>query len=320
MEANEVLNLCGCCDEMTLATAGRLMSISRRRALAAMLLSAASAVLARARAEDGVPHWQPATVPWLTLPPTPTLPETARSGYLTLNGISVWHAQFGKGPHVLLLHGGLADSNYWGHQVRALAQDFTVTVMDTRGHGRSPVMSRAFGYRIFAEDVAALLDHLAIASAAIVGWSDGAVTGLQLAMTRPKRVARLFAFGANSSPDGMIGGGARSHVFAAFSERCRAEYAKLSPYPERWPQLLDGLRPVWRNEPRFSARQMAGVQAPTAIADGEHDEIIRRDHTVLMSRQIPGARLVILPRVSHFAMLQDPGEFNRALIGFLGPT
>jgi pimeloyl-ACP methyl ester carboxylesterase len=286
------------------------VSTSRRGAVTAMLLSAVSAVMSRAPAEA-------TTAPWLTLPPTPTLPETSRSGHLTLNGTSIWHAQFGAGPHVLLLHGGLANSNYWGHQVRALAKDFTVTVMDTRGHGRSPVMSHAFGYRAFAEDAAALLDRLAIRSAAIVGWSDGAVTGLQLAMTRPERVARLFAFGANSSPDGMIAGGARSRVFTAFGERCRAEYTMLSPHPERWPQLLAGLRPMWRSEPRFSARQMADVKAPTAIADGEYDEIIRREHTVLMSRQIPAARLVILPRASHFAMLQDPGAFNRALIDFL---
>jgi pimeloyl-ACP methyl ester carboxylesterase len=136
-------------------------------------------------------------------------------------------------------------------------------------------------------------------------------------MTRPELVASLFAFGANASPDGMIAGGARSPVFAAFGERCRAEYARLSPHPERWPQLLEALRPMWRSEPRFSARQMASVQAPTAIVDGEHDEIIRRDHTVLMSSQIAGARLVILPRVSHFAMLQDPDGFSRAVIGFL---
>src|SRR5262249_19007649 len=144
--------------------------------------------------------------PWLTLPPTPDLPETTRSGRLTLNGTSIWHAQFGAGPHVLLLHGGLGNSNYWGHLGGALAQSFTVTVMDTRGHGRSPVMSGAFGYRIFAEDAVALLDALAIPSAAIVGWSDGAVTGLQLALTRQQRVAKLFAFGANASPDGMISG------------------------------------------------------------------------------------------------------------------
>ena len=285
-----------------------------RRLATALLLSGFPSLASRLRAEEDA---RPA---WVTLPPTPILPETARSGTVTLNGTSIFYAQVGAGPHVLLLHGGLANSNYWGHQVRALAQSFTVTVMDTRGHGRSPVMSAAFGYRIFADDAAALLDALKIPSAAIVGWSDGAVTGLALAMTRPERVSKLFCFGANSSPDGMIAGGARSPVFAAFAARCRAEYAQLSPHPERWPRLLDGLQPMWRNEPRFSARQMASVRAPTLIADGDHDEIIRRDHTAGMARQIPGARLVILPRVSHFAMLQDPGRFNRAVIDFLTAT
>jgi len=285
-----------------------------RRLATAILLSGFSSLASRLRAEEAA---RPA---WLTLPPTPTLPETTRSGTVTLNGTSIFHAQFGAGPHVLVLHGGLANSNYWGHLVRALAQSFTVTVMDTRGHGRSPLMSRAFGYGVFAADAAALLDALKIPSAAIVGWSDGAVTGLALAMTRPERVAKLFAFGANSSPDGMIAGGARSSVFAAFAARCRAEYAQLSPHPERWPQLLDALRPMWRSEPQFSARQMASVTAPTTIADGEHDEIIRRDHTALMARQIPGARLVILPRVSHFAMLQNPDGFNREVSGFLAAT
>jgi pimeloyl-ACP methyl ester carboxylesterase len=286
--------------------------LDRRRAVGGIALAAISALVPRVHAG--------AAAPWLTLPPTPSLPPTSRSGRLTLNGTSIFHAQFGEGPPVLLLHGGLANSNYWGHLVGALAQSFTVTVMDTRGHGRSPVMSRAFGYDIFAEDAAALLDALAIPSAAIAGWSDGAVAGLQLAMSRPERVTRLFAFGANASPDGMIAGGARSRVFAAFAARCRDEYAELSPHPERWPQLVEGLRPMWRTEPRFSARQMASVTAPTTIADGEHDEIIRRDHTVLMARQIHGARLLILPQVSHFAMLQDPGGFNQAVTDFLTAT
>src|SRR6202035_5435738 len=101
---------------------------------------------------------------------------------------------------------------------------FSVIAMDTRGHGRSPVTSAALGYRLFAEDVAALLDHLAIARASLVGWSDGAVTGLELAMRRPERVARLFAFGANSALDGLTPHGARSPVFVAYAQRCQAEY------------------------------------------------------------------------------------------------
>ena len=110
-----------------------------------------------------------------------------------VNGTSVYYAQFGQGPPVLLLHGGLANSNYWGLQVVELAKEFSVLVMDTRGHGRSPVMSQVFSYSAFADDVAGLLDVLNIPTVAIVGWSDGGVTGLELAMKRADRVNKLFA-------------------------------------------------------------------------------------------------------------------------------
>ena len=255
--------------------------------------------------------------PWLTLPPTPALPEATRSGRAAINDVSIFYAVFGQGPPVLLLHGGLANSNYWGHQVEHLARSFSVVVMDTRGHGRSPVLSPTFSYAAFAEDAAALLDFLKIPRAAIVGWSDGAVTGLQLAMTKPDRVTKLFAFGGNSSLDGLKANGGRSAVFGDYARRCRAEYAKLSPHPERWPQLLDSLRVMWRTEPNFSRQSLAAIKAPTMIAAGEHDEIIRRDHTESMARAIAGARLLILPGVSHFAMLQDPEQFNQALTAFL---
>jgi pimeloyl-ACP methyl ester carboxylesterase len=254
---------------------------------------------------------------WLTLPPTPTLPRPARSGHASVNGASVFYAQFGEGPPVLLLHGGLGNSNYWGSQVEALAKIYTVTVMDTRGHGRSPVMSRSFGYRQFAEDVAALLDQLGIERTAIIGWSDGAITGLELAMSRPDRVSKLFAFGANKTVDGLIPAGSRSRTFAAYVERCKGEYPHLSPHPERWPQLMEGLRAMWRSEPSFTKQRLATIKAPTAIADGEHDEIIKREHTEQMSRDVPGAKLVLQPGASHFAMLQSPAEFNTIVIEFL---
>jgi pimeloyl-ACP methyl ester carboxylesterase len=291
------------------------MKVSRRRltrrqvgqALAAVV-GASLPMAAKAATADA---------PWLTLPPTPALSTPTRSDVAAVNGTKIFFAQFGAGEPVLLLHGGLGSSNHFGHQIPELARHFSVIAMDTRGHGRSPVTSAAFGYRLFAEDVVALLGHLGIARASLVGWSDGAVTGLHLAMTRPERVAKLFAFGANSTLDGLKPHGARSPVFVAYAQRCQAEYRQLSPRPEKWPQLVDGLRAMWRSQPSFSKAQLAGITAPTAVSDGDYDEIIKREHTVAMSRQIPGARLVMLPRVSHFAMLQNPTQFNAALLNFL---
>jgi pimeloyl-ACP methyl ester carboxylesterase len=188
--------------------------------------------------------------------------------------------------------------------------------MDTRGHGRSPLTSPSFSYSTFTQDVVALLDLLKIDQIAIVGWSDGAVTGLELAFTRPGRVSRLFAFGASSTVAGLKRNGASAPVFVNYTNRCKSEYVKLSPHPERWPQLVAGLQVMWRTEPNFTT-QHATVSAPTTISYGEYDEIIRRADTERMAHTIAGARFLIQPRVSHFGMLQDPKGFNSAVTKFL---
>ena len=131
--------------------------------------------LAAARAE---PRWQ-------TLPPTPPPVAGATSGYASVDGIRLYYATIGSGPPVVLLHGGLANSDYWGHQVRALAPRHRVIVVDSRGHGRSSRDDRPFGYDLMADDVVALLDTLKIPRADIVGWSDGGIIGLDLACGMP---------------------------------------------------------------------------------------------------------------------------------------
>jgi pimeloyl-ACP methyl ester carboxylesterase len=286
-------------------------SWTRRRALQVLVLAGTAGRTKSAFAKSTAPAW-------LTLPPTPKLPALRRSETASVNGTKIYFAQFGEaGPPVLMLHGGLGNLNYWGHQVAKLANQFSVTVMDTRGHGRSPVTSRAFSYELFAQDAIALLDYLQIPAASIVAWSDGGVTGLELAMTQPDRVVKLFAFGANSTPSGMKPGGARTSVFAAYAARCRGEYAVLSPNPDKWPQLVQGLGAMWRSEPNYADQELARIKAPTTIADGAYDEIIKAEHTRHMASVIPGARLAVLRDTSHFAMLQDPVAFNQALIEFL---
>jgi pimeloyl-ACP methyl ester carboxylesterase len=290
----------------------RNLLVAAGLAIAAPLRPVASAVAAKP-----TPPIVPEVRPWMSLPETPELPPARKQGRVELNGTTIFFAQFGQGPHVLMLHGGLANSSYWGHQIRALAPDFRVTVMDTRGHGRSPVISGQFGYALFARDAAALMAHLGIARTIVVGWSDGAITGIQLAMVRPDLVAGLFAFGANTNLQGLIAGGARTKVFQQFSERCAREYRVLSPHPEKWPTLTSGLSSMWRSQPSFTKAQLASIRIPVAVADGEHDEIISPAHTRRMAADIPGAQLVIMERLSHFALLQDPPRFNAQLRRFV---
>jgi pimeloyl-ACP methyl ester carboxylesterase len=277
-----------------------------RRLIFALTISLACGVSAPASAE----------YPWMRLPPTPTLPKAERSGLAPIGGIRIWYAVFGHGEPVILLHGGLANANYWGLQVRALDPRYEVIVMDSRGHGRSSRDAAPFGYDLMASDVIGLMDYLHLRRVAIVGWSDGAIVGLDLAIHHPERLTRLFAFAANSDPSGVKDVN-QSPVFTAFIARASREYRELSPTPTQYEAFLAQIEKMWASQPHFSAAQLRGIATPTWIVDADHDEAIKRENTDYMAAAIPGAGELILPEVSHFAFIQDPAMFNAALLHFL---
>jgi pimeloyl-ACP methyl ester carboxylesterase len=253
---------------------------------------------------------------WLTLPPTPTLPKPAASGYAPVNGIRIWYAVFGRGSPVVLLHGGLANADYWGNQVRALERHYRVIVMDSRGHGRSTRNAQPFGYDLMASDVLGLMDHLKIRNAAIVGWSDGAIIGLDIAMHHPDRLTKLFAFAANSDPSG-VADISKSPVFSAYIARARKEYEKLSPTPTQYDAFLAQIEKMWATQPHWTAADLHSIKVPVWIVDADHDEAIKRENTEFMAAQISDAGLLIQPDVSHFSFLQDPQQFNADVLHFL---
>jgi pimeloyl-ACP methyl ester carboxylesterase len=255
---------------------------------------------------------------WQELPPTPAPVPGLKSGHAELNGIRLYYAEIGHGSPVVVLHGGLANSDYLGSQVQALAARHRVIVVDSRGHGRSTRDDQPFGYDLMTDDVVALLDRLKIQKANIVGWSDGAIIGLDMAMRHPARVGRIFAFGANTQTSGLKEGFDKNPVFAAYMARARQEYARLSPTPDQYDAFQEQIGKMWENQPNWTDAQLRTIRSPVLVVDGDHDEGIRREHTEYIARTIPGARLLILPNLSHFAFLQDPVLYNTEMLDFLG--
>ncbi|KTC33807.1 alpha/beta hydrolase [Pseudomonas sp. ABAC61] len=254
---------------------------------------------------------------WQTLPPTPAPVAGAQSGHAEVNGIRLYYSKVGHGSPVVLLHGGLGNADYWGLQAKALAARHTVISVDSRGHGRSTRDARPYGYDLMADDVIALLDQLKIPRADFVGWSDGAILGLDLAMRYPQRVGKVFAYAANTRTSGVKEGVEHNPTFAAYIERAGQEYTRLSPTPKEYPAFVEQIGHMWASQPNWSDADLAKIKTPVLIVDGDHDEAIKREHTEYMAAAIPGAGLLILPNVSHFAFLQDPGLFNAALEHFL---
>jgi len=233
-----------------------------------------------------------------------------------VNGIKIWYAVFGQGSPVIMVHGGAGSSKYWGLQIPVLARQYEVIVLDSRGHGRSTGNSEPITYHLMASDVLAVMDTLHIPKAALVGWSDGGIIGLDIAINHPERLTKLFAFGANSDTAGTKDVD-KDPLFNDYLGRCEKEYQKLSPTPGEYKAFLKQMQPMWDREPHFSDEQLRSIKVPTWIVDGGRDELIKREDTDRMARLIPGAGELILPNVSHFAHLQDPKQFNEALLHFL---
>lgn len=259
--------------------------------------------------------------PWQTLPPLPALPAGTVGRHAEIGGARLWFAEWGPasaGTPVLLLHGGFGNSNYFGRLIPVLvAHGYRVIAMDSRGHGRSTRSDAPLTYDLMAQDVVGLLDHLKIPRVYLVGWSDGGIIGLDLAIAHPGRLAALFAFGANADVSGLKEGAEKTPVFGAYLARTPQEYLALSPTPRDWDAFRAAVNKMWETLPAFTRSELASIKVPTTIADGEFDEAIKRTHDEYMAEAIPGARLVILPHVSHFAMLEDPRAFNTAVLSFL---
>jgi pimeloyl-ACP methyl ester carboxylesterase len=219
---------------------------------------------------------------------------------------------------VIFLHGGLANIDYWGNQVHEIAAHHTVILMDSRGHGRSTRDARPYGYDLMADDVVALMDRLEIPKADIVGWSDGGILGIDLAMRHKDRVGKIFAFAANTVVSGVKDGVEKNPTFAAFIERAGREYRTLSATPKDYDAFVEQISRMWAEQPNWSDAQLRDIDTPVLVVDGDHDEAIKREHTEYIAATIPHAGLLILPNVSHFAFLQDPEQFNFAILHFLG--
>jgi pimeloyl-ACP methyl ester carboxylesterase len=255
---------------------------------------------------------------WETLPPTPAPIATDRSGDAEANGIKIHYTIYGQGSPVIFLHGGLANTDYWGNQVPAVAAHHTVILMDSRGHGRTTRDSRPYGYDLMADDVVALMDVLKIPKADIVGWSDGGILGIDLAMRHKDRVGKIFAFAANTLTSGVVEGVEKNPTFAAYIDRAGHEYVEHSATPKEYDAFVDQISKMWGDQPNWTDDQLKAIDTPVLVVDGDHDEAIKRQHTEYIAATIPHAGLLILPNASHFAFLQDPDQFNFAILHFLG--
>lgn len=245
------------------------------------------------------------------------LPPGGTAGTVENDGARIWYASYGTGMPAILLHGGMGHAGNFGNQVPALLDaGYSVIVIDSRGQGRSSWDERPFSYEQMGTDVFAVMDRLAIARAPIIGWSDGACTGLVMAKAQPERIAGVFFFACNVDPTGTLPFEMTPEIGNCFSRHVQ-DHAALSPAPDGFDAMSQALQVMQREQPNYSATDLGSIAVPVTVTLGESDEFIRPEHARHIAASIPGARLVPLPGVSHFAPIQRPEVFNSAVLDFL---
>ena len=223
--------------------------------------------------------------------------------------ISLYYEKRGAGEPLVLLHGNGEDGSYFLHQMEAFSREFLVYALDTRGHGRSPRGSAPCTISQFAEDLLAFLDEQGLKRVNLLGFSDGGNIALTFALRHPERVRRLVLNGANLTPRG-VKAWVQLPIVLGYQIASRLKSPKARTNAEMLGLMV--------HEPQIPPSELAGLMMPVLVIAGTRD-MIREDHTRLMAREIPGARLALIPG-NHFIARRNPAAFNRAVWSFFQET
>jgi pimeloyl-ACP methyl ester carboxylesterase len=229
------------------------------------------------------------------------------TGFADVNGLHLYYETYGSGAPLVLLHGGMLtiDLNF-ATLIPTLAQTHTVIAVEQQGHGRTANIDREITYPNLASDVVALLDHLGIQRAAVLGHSMGGGVALELAVSHPDRVSAIMPISASVSKDGMHPDLLDPSTFETSSIMPTAQdfadfkgaYERLSPHPEQFDAFLMSLSGMDSDFAGWSDEQLAAISCPVLIVQGDND-FTTVAHAGVMLAKIPGSTLAVIPGTTH---------------------
>lgn len=236
-----------------------------------------------------------------------------RQEFLHNSGANIFYSEYfpadPQAPTLILLHGNGENHTYFVKQIPAFSPHFRLVLMDTRGQGQSTGGDGELNFSVFAADLLALMDHLQIAKAHLLGFSDGGNLALTFALAHPERVQSLILNGANLNPGGVklstqlpiVLGYGCCRLLSPFSHKARQNGAVLG---------------LMVNHPHIPPQALAALTMPALVIVGERD-MIRDRHSQLIARSLPNAQFVRIPGGDHFCAAKCPEVFNHAVLSFL---
>lgn len=229
--------------------------------------------------------------------------------YIRSEDVYLYCRVLGVGEPLLLLHGNGEDHQIFEQQLLHFSKKFKVIALDTRGHGCSNHGKKPLTFQRMAQDILVVLRYLKLSKATIMGFSDGGNLALYFASHYPEMVNKLIVVGANYKVDGL------EKKTLTEVKRDYILFAILSIFSlkaERKKQVIDLM---W-HQLDLKPADLITIEAPTLVVAGEHD-VIEESHTKKLHKLISTSKLVIVPKASHFLMIEKYKEFNQLVEDFL---
>ncbi len=234
--------------------------------------------------------------------------------YADIRGFKMYYETYGKGEPLLIIHGNGGSINNFLYQIPYFAKNYQVVIADSRAQGKSVDFKDSLSYKMMTDDLNALLDNLHLKSCYVIGWSDGGINGLLLAIRHPDKVKKLAVTGANLWPDSTAVDPFVYKWAMNMNKTVRDSIAKLkSPTPEGKNELK--LLHLLSYEPHITVEQLRTITCPTLVIGGDHD-VIQPKHTMLIAQSIPNSYLWIIPNSGHSTPVYKKEQFNQVVSDF----
>jgi len=230
--------------------------------------------------------------------------------YYNIRGFKMYAEVYGQGQPLLFIHGNGGSINNFTKNIPYFATKYKVIVADSRAQGKSADAGDSLSYEMMADDYAALLDAMKIDSAYVVGWSDGGINGILMAIRHPEKVKKLAITGANLRPD-------TTAVPQAIWDMVMPMYTQLKAKPDKNDVEKNGykLMQLLAENPHIPLSDLQKINCPTLVIGGDHD-VIKEEHTMEIYKNIPNAYLWILPNSGHSTPVVYSNEFNTKVAAF----
>src|SRR5882724_9382281 len=245
-------------------------------------------------------------------------------GYAPVNGLQLYYEIHGKpakdGVPLVLLHGGGSNiETSFGKLIPVLSRTRRVIAFEQQGHGRTADVDRPFSFAQSADDTVALLEHMHIAKADFLGYSNGGQIALEIALRHPEVVRSLIVQSAFFSRDGADPGFWQGFDHAKLDDmplELQKAYLATAPHPEQLPSFFAKSVQRMREFKGWTPAQLQTIRAPTLLVLGDRD-IVRVEHAVQMQHLLTDTRLAVLPAADHLAMTDRAADVALMVDEFL---